>query len=124
MKYGFYAKGNELYFEVAKEQFRTKANFVITPIAHIMSDIESRRVFYILNKFNRENIIDLKQEEMISVTAFKKVTESKGNYIFTGDLTVLDKLKEYLYEDTLTCREINTLGWNKNQDFIAMEMEF
>ena len=117
LKYGFYAKGNELYFEVAKEQFRTKANFVITPIAHIMSDIESRRVFYILNKFNRENIIDLKQEEMISVTAFKKATESKGNYIFTGDLTVLDKLKEYLYEDTLTCREVNTLGWNKKSRF-------
>lgn len=117
-EFGFYQWNNQYFFEL-KKMFFNKSNFVLEPIAHIRSGANSRRVYSINNKYNYKSIVDLKQADMVSINSFKAAVESQGNYLFTGDGVILDKLKEYLYKKTILCFEINQLGWQSNDNFFA-----
>lgn len=118
-RYGFYVKDNQYFFPVKDNQFVPKTNFILTPIAHICNSYSSHRIYTIENRFGYKTIINLDQTEMISLSAFKECVESKGNFIFSGESFILDKLKEYLYEETKLCKEIEQLGWQKSEKFFA-----
>lgn len=119
LKYGFFESKGRLYFEIKEDLFMKKTNFVIKPIAHIIGQDLSRRIFTLKNIYNYKVVIDLKQDAMVAVNNFKKEVESKGNFIFEGDSVTLDRLKHYVYHEVLTCQEVEQLGWQKNKDFWA-----
>lgn len=109
LKYGFYEKENKYTFDTSKGDVEG-SNFVLHPLFHIESVINSKRMFRIINEWGIERIIELKQEDLINLSRFKKAVESLGNFIWKTDDTNLTKLKSYLYEKTDTCSEIEQLG--------------
>lgn len=122
LKYGFYDNKNKLYFLTSKNKTTLhylQSNFIIEPIALILSTNNPRRLMKIINEHGRELAMEFKIESLISVSAFKKEVEGKGNFIFEGTDSFLDKLKGYLYEQSVEAKEITQLGWQRNKDFWA-----
>lgn len=60
-----------------------------------------------------EEILELKQEDLIALAKFKQKIEGLGNFIWKGTEKELTKLKSYLYEKTETATEITQMGWQR-----------
>ena len=116
-KYGFYEENN-CYFSVANNGEYQWSNFVMEPMFHIKDAIAPKRLYKIRNVNRQEEIIELKQEDLVSLAKFKQKVEGLGNYIWLAKEEQLTKLKMFLYEQTETALEIVQLGWQK-QGFFA-----
>jgi len=111
-KWGFYASNNEYYFD-GKEGTVKISNFIMKPLFHVESSVESKRIFELVNFKGFKCTIDFDMNEMTSMLNFKRCIEGKGNFIFWGTDYHLTKLKLKWYEETRTCSEIQNLGWQK-----------
>ncbi len=116
-KYGFYEENN-CYFSVSGTGEYQWSNFVMEPMFHIKDAISPKRLYKIRNINRQEEIIELKQEDLVSLAKFKQKVEGLGNYIWLAKEEQLTKLKMFLYEQTETALEIVQLGWQK-QNFFA-----
>jgi len=117
-KYGFYQKYN-CYFSTGKDgEEKQWSNFTMQPLYHIKDSINSKRLYKIKNIDNRTEIIEMKQEELVSVQKFQQKIESYGNFIWMASALEMTRLKMYLYEKTETATEVTQLGWQK-QGFFA-----
>lgn len=116
-KYGFYEENN-CYFSVSNSGEYQWSNFVMEPMFHIKDAIAPKRLYKIRNVNRQEEIIELKQEDLVSLAKFKQKVEGLGNYIWLAKEEQLTKLKMFLYEQTETALEIVQLGWQK-QGFFA-----
>lgn len=117
-KYGFYEHRN-CYFALGKNGVQERwSNFVMQPLFHIKDQINPKRLYRVKNISGREEIIELKQEDLVSLQKFKYKIKSLGNYIWEVKEEQLTKLKGFLYEKTETATEITQLGWQK-EDFYA-----
>lgn len=112
-KYGFYAERNCLIFS-GKYGISRGSNFTLEPLFHVVSVMNSKRIFKIINEFGHQEIIELKQEDLIALAKFKLRVESLGNFIWEGGESELMKYKRFIYEKTETCYEITQLGWQKD----------
>jgi len=110
--WGFYSYKNEYYFRTQKgiEKF---SNFILKPVFHVESIYDSRRIYEMINNLGRRVVINLDMNEMVSLPAFQKNIEAKGNFLFCGTMSHFQKLKQKLYLETRTCEEIKILGWQK-----------
>lgn len=104
------------YNDGVEEQW---SNFTMTPLFHIKSSTNPKRMYSIKNCFGYECIIEMKQEELVSMNKFKMKMEGLGNFIWEAGEKELIKLKKFLYERTETATEITQLGWQKNGNFFA-----
>jgi len=111
-RYGFYIDNNRYFFRT-KYGPQMGSNFTLTPLFHVESVINAKRLFEIKNEFCYTRVIEIPQKDMVSLNNFKVRVESLGNFIWYGTETDLNKLKGYLYEKTKTCIEIIQLGWQK-----------
>lgn len=111
-KWGFYSWKNEYYFR-GKGGIEKYSNFIMKPIFHITSIFDSRRIFELVNVYGYKVVVNLDMQMITSLQAFQKEIEARGNFMFYGQMTHLQKLKLKLYEDTRTCEEIKNLGWQK-----------
>ena len=111
-RYHFYVDDN-CYFFRTKDGVMEGSNFIMEPLFHIASTINAKRLYRITNVYGYEQVIELAQRDLISLSAFKLRIESIGNFLFDGQEVHLNKLKHYLYEKTQTCKEITQLGWQK-----------
>lgn len=111
-KYGFFEFKNEYYFKT-KQGNERMSNFVMTPIFHINTINESKRIYELVNKHNFRVVVDLDMQEMTSLQAFQRNVEGRGNFLFWGQQPQFSKVKLMLYEQTQTCTEIKVLGWQK-----------
>lgn len=111
--YHFYEENN-CYYSLDKEgkEFQW-SNFVMEPLFHIKDPMLPKRLFRIKNANNQEEIIELKQEDLVSLSRFKQKVEGMGNYIWLAREDNLTRLKMFLYETTETAIEITQLGWNR-----------
>jgi DNA primase catalytic core len=113
-RWGFYVENNSYVFRNKKgDDFVTHSNFVMSPLFHIESPINAKRLYEIKNRHNLVKIMELPQRDMVSITAFKLQIESLGNFLWTGGESELNKLKAWLYEKTKSCKEITQLGWQR-----------
>lgn len=110
--WGFYEDHNQYYFDT-KDGIRRFSNFIMKPLFHVESAIDARRIFELTNFAGHKVTIDFDMNEMTSIINFRRITEGKGNFIFWGLDHHLTKLKMRWYEETRTCTEIRTLGWQK-----------
>ncbi len=108
-EYGFYINRNS-YYNVKNTSL---SNFTMTPILHIRDSRNARRIFKLTNSDNQEQIVKLKQEELVSFQSFKVVTESMGNYVWMAGQNELMQLKRYLYKNMPSADEVKQLGWQK-----------
>lgn len=116
-KYGFYEEHNSYYSIGEGGKTFQWSNFSMTPMFHIKDSILPKRLYKIKNQNNQEEIIEMKQEDLVSISKFKQKVEGLGNYIWLATEKELTKLKMYLYEQTETAVEITQLGWQKKGFF-------
>lgn len=116
-RYGFY-EFRHCYYSLNKDGIETRwSNFVLQPLFHIKDQLNPKRLFRIINVTGHEEIIELRQQDLISIQGFKLRVEGLGNYIWEAKDEQLTKLKGYLYEKTETATEITQLGWQKDEFF-------
>lgn len=116
-KYGFSERDN-CYYSLNKDgQTNEWSNFVMEPLFHIKDQITPKRLFRIKNKSGVSEIIELKQEDLVSLARFKLRVEGFGNFIWKAKEDELTKLKGFLYEKTETAIEITQLGWQREGFF-------
>lgn len=111
-KWGFYDYKNEYYFRT-KDGIRKFSNFIMIPIFHVESINDTKRIFELVNYKGYRCVIDFDMMEMTSIANFRKNVEGRGNFLFWGTETHMNKLKLKFYEQTKTCIEIRNLGWQK-----------
>ena len=117
--YGFYKEKHQ-YYSFTKDGDRFMwSNFEMEPMFHIKDAISPKRLYKIINYQNHTEIIEMKQEDLISLAKFQQKVEGLGNYIWMASAKELTKLKKYLYEQTETAEEIIQLGWQSKGKFYA-----
>ena len=118
-KYGFYEDYN-CYFALSGDSGKTVqwSNFTMMPMFHIKDSLLPKRLYRIKNQNNQEEIIEMKQEDLVSLNKFKQKVEGLGNFIWLASEKELTKLKMFLYEQTETALEVTQLGWQR-QGFFA-----
>ncbi len=116
-KYGFFVDANR-YYSISKDGDEVPwSNFILEPMLHIKDAINPKRIFRAINYKGRTELIEFKQEELVSLAKFKHIVEGRGNFLWKTNETNLTRLKEYLYENTDTAVEITQLGNNDNGFF-------
>ena len=76
------------------------------------------RLYLLTNVNGVEVTVEMKQEELVSLTKFRQRVESQGNFIWKAKEEQLTTLKMYLYATTETAEQIVQLGWQQ-QGFFA-----
>jgi len=109
---GFYVENN-CYFFKNKEDFVQRSNFSLSPIFHIESTINAKRLYEVTNNSGMTRVVEIPQKDMIGLAAFKLHVESLPKCWFDGSETDLNRLKRCLFEKTESCKEITQLGWQK-----------
>ena len=118
-QFGFNVEKDKYYYSISeKGGIYEWSNFIMRPLFHIKDSINPKRLFMLKNEFGVENLIELKQEDLVSIQKFMVRVEGMGNYIWKASQRELNKLKSYLYEKTETAEEIIQLGWQR-QGFFA-----
>lgn len=117
-KYGFYISHGCYMSITEKGSVYEWSNFTMKPLFHIKDNINPKRLYKIKNEMENEEILELKQEDLIALAKFKQKIEGLGNFIWKGTEKELTKLKSYLYEKTETATEITQMGWQR-QGFFA-----
>ena len=118
-QFGFNVEKDKYYYSISdKGGIYEWSNFIMRPLFHIKDSINPKRLFMLKNEFGVENLIELKQEDLVSIQKFMVRVEGMGNYIWKASQRELNKLKSYLYEKTETAEEITQLGWQR-QGFFA-----
>lgn len=94
-------------------------NFTLKPLCHIINGDNAIRIFRIKNDRGAVREIEFRQDELISLTRFKRRIESLGYFKFKGDHGKFDNLIEYLYSITDSATQISKLGWDPAQRIYA-----
>lgn len=119
-QYGFHQHEGHYYFSLSEDHFFKWSNFVMKPLFHVRdANSQALRLFEMTNEFNQTQIVELKQEDLISLSRFKLKVESLGNYVWLAKEEQLTRLKQYLYKETRTADLISQLGWQKDSGFFA-----
>lgn len=111
--YGFAIDNNKYYNYSEKGSVYIWSNFTLEPLFHIKDYTSPKRLYRITNTSHTEDIIELKQEDLVSLNKFKQRVEGLGNYIWLATEKELTKLKMYLYEQTETALEVKQMGQQK-----------
>ena len=128
---GFYVQKN-CYFFKTKDGFIQRSNFSLSPIFHIESTINAKRLYEVTNTSGMTRVVEIPQKDMIGLSAFKLHVESLPKCWFDGSESDLNRLKRMLFEKTESCKEIIQVGWQKegfwvwgngifNGDFIKVD---
>lgn len=117
-KYGFQENRN-CYFSIGNDgELQQWSNFTMYPLFHIKDAVSPLRLYRLTNDVGQKEIVELKQEDLVSLSRFKQKVEGLGNYVWLTNEEKLTKLKRYLYVTTETAVMISQLGWQK-QGFYA-----
>lgn len=118
-QFGFNVIENKYYYSISDNGGSyVWSNFVMEPLFHIKDSVNPKRIYRLRNMFGHEDLIEMKQEDLVSIAKFKQRIEGLGNFIWKATEKELTKLKSFLYEKTETAVMINQLGWQR-QGFFA-----
>lgn len=112
-QYGFWIDHGKYFSTTEKGGVIEWSNFTLTPLFHIKDPLMAKRLFLLTNELGIKEIIEMEQEDLISLQKFRQKLESLGNFIWKAGEKELIKLKCFLYEKTETAVQIKQLGWNK-----------
>jgi hypothetical protein len=114
LQHGFYPYVNQgktgYYFRISEKSFAAQSNFVITPLMHILSKTDNKRIIRIDNGF-KQVTLDMPSRAMISLENFSGAVVEEGNYLFYGSKIHLMKILNTIMSDFPVCFELKTLGW-------------
>lgn len=110
---------HNMYYTPGKEgELERLSNFILRPEIHVKGN-NSLRVFKIVNEFGQEEAIELSQQTLGSMQAFQIAVESLGNFVWLAKPEKFNRLKEYLYANTPSAKNIDVLGWQPAGRFFA-----
>ena len=112
-QFGFYVEHGKYYSLTEKGSVYEWSNFTLRPLFHILDNIMPRRLYMIKNELGQEQLIELKQEDLVSLQKFRLKVEGLGNFIWKATEKELTKLKGFLYSQTETAQMITQLGWQR-----------
>lgn len=116
-KYGFYERGNR-YMSIGKNAEDDEwSNFVMIPLLHVKDPISSKRLYKLINDCGHTAVVEMKQEDLVSLQRFKLRTKNEGNFRWIAKEEQLNKLKGLLYEAVEPAQEITQLGWQREEFF-------
>ncbi|MCH5346226.1 MAG: DNA primase, partial [Muribaculaceae bacterium] len=115
---GFFVK-NGCYCSYDGDELVRWSNFTMKPLFHIIDGDNAIRIFRLMNERGTVKEIELRQEELISLSRFQQRVESLGFFNFKGDNMKLQNLKEYLYSITDSALQLSKMGWNSNEEVYA-----
>lgn len=110
-EYGFFIRNGVYCTMNDRGAIEEWSNFTLTPLFHVRDIIMPKRIFYIRNTAGTEELVEFRQEDLVSLIKFKLKIEGCGHYIWKAGDKELTKLKDYLYSQTETATPINQLGW-------------
>lgn len=95
------------------------SNFVLDPLFHIEDEVNGTRLFRMRNKYGNVRVIELRESELCSLSAFTQRVGSLGNFVWRAKADKLNNVKEYTYAKTDTASRIRKMGWNTEGGFFA-----
>ena len=116
-QYGFWIDRDKYFSTTEKGGVLEWSNFTLTPLFHIKDPLMAKRLYLLTNELGVKEIVEMEQEDLISLQKFRQKLESLGNFIWKASEKELIKLKSFLYEKTETAAQIKQLGWNKKGFF-------
>lgn len=116
-QYGFWIDRGKYFSTTEKGGVLEWSNFTLTPLFHIKDPLMAKRLYLLTNELGVKEIVEMEQEDLISLQKFRQKLESLGNFIWKAGEKELIKLKSFLYEKTETAAQIKQLGWNKKGFF-------
>ena len=116
-QYGFWIDRGKYFSTTEKGGVLEWSNFTLTPLFHIKDPLMAKRFYLLTNELGVKEIVEMEQEDLISLQKFRQKLESLGNFIWKAGEKELIKLKSFLYEKTETAAQIKQLGWNKKGFF-------
>ena len=116
-QYGFWIDRGKYFSTTEKGGVLEWSNFTLTPLFHIKDPLMAKRLYLLTNELGVKEIVEMEQEDLISLQKFRQKLESLGNFIWKASEKELIKLKSFLYEKTETATQIKQLGWNKKGFF-------
>ena len=116
-QYGFWIDRGTYFSTTEKGGVLEWSNFTLTPLFHIKDPLMAKRLYLLTNELGVKEIVEMEQEDLISLQKFRQKLESLGNFIWKASEKELIKLKSFLYEKTETAAQIKQLGWNKKGFF-------
>ena len=69
---------------------------MMQPMFHIKDSLNPKRLYRIKNQNRQEEIVEMKQEDLVSLSKFKQKVEGLGNYIWLATEKEMTRLKMYL----------------------------
>lgn len=125
MEHGYYGLQNGLdsgyYFNQGKSDKPQRiSNFVMTPLFHLYSlnSEENKRIVSVHNGFGeRQKIMEIRSDDMVSADKLKNVMAREGNYLFYGATPQLMRINTVIMQKFPKCWELSTLGWQKEGFF-------
>lgn len=117
-QFGFNVEKDKYYYSISdKGGVYEWSNFIMQPLFHIKDSVNPKRIYMLKNERGLEELVELKQEDLVSLQKFMVRIEGLGNFIWKASQRELNKLKQYLYEKTETAEEIRQLGWQRHGFF-------
>ncbi len=112
-RYGFFTEHGKYMSVTEKGGIYEWSNFTMEPLFHIRDNLNPKRIYQIKNELNITELVELKQEDLVSLSKFKQKIEGLGNFIWKASEKELTKLKSFLYEKTETASEVKQMGWQR-----------
>ena len=95
------------------------SNFILEPLFHIEDENNGTRIFKMKNTYGQSRIIELRESELCSLSAFTQRVGSLGNFVWRAKADKLNNVKEYTYAKTDSAERIRKLGWDNANQFFA-----
>lgn len=114
LNFGLYIENNCYYMAHSTEgEGMQISNFIIVPIMLVIGAEQSQRLFEIVNEYGKRHIINIPSEKLTTLNDFKKVSEGKGNFRFTGKTEDFERVKAKVYHETSDCFPITIMGLHR-----------
>jgi hypothetical protein len=112
-RFGFYVEQGKYFSITEKGNVYEWSNFTMEPLFHIKDNLNPKRLYMLTNELHMKVLIELNQEDLVSISKFKQKIEGQGNFIWKATERELTKLKSFLYEKTETASQIKQMGWQR-----------
>ena len=116
LKKGFFESRGAYYF-ITKDGLYKASNFTVTPILHIYSKTDNKRIIEVRNEYGESKMLDLPSKNLVSTDLFQQSVFNEGNFIFFGTKIHHYRILSSISRNFPIANELRTLGWQREGFF-------
>lgn len=110
-KFSLYIRQNMYFYSGGEEPVRL-SNFILEPMYHIKDESNGTRIFRIVNEYRDKEVVEFREADLVSLSAFQQKVGSLGNFIWKAKIDKLNIVKELLYTITDSAELVKQMGWD------------